>query len=111
LVGLVKDALNALMHLLLLSNKYPYNLLSFMAVYPVINRETGEQKEIKMSVHDWDQWRKDNPDWERDYSDPSTFPNFGEVGEVYDKLKKSHPGWNDVLRKASKAPGSTVKPI
>ena len=44
-------------------NKYPYNLLSFMAVYPVINRETGEQKEVKMSVHDWDQWRKDNPDW------------------------------------------------
>ena len=60
-----------------------------MAVYPVINRETGEQKEVSMSVHDWDQWRKDNPDWERDYSDPSTFPNFGEVGEVYDKLKKS----------------------
>ena len=30
-----------------------------MAVYPVINKVTGEQKEIKMSVHDWDQWKKD----------------------------------------------------
>jgi hypothetical protein len=60
-----------------------------------------------MSVHDWDQWREDNPEWERDWSDPSTFPNFGEVGEVYDKLMKSHPGWNDVLHKASKAPGSS----
>ena len=34
-----------------------------------------------------------------------------EIGEVYDKLKKSHPGWNDVLNKCSKAPGSTVKPV
>ena len=42
----------------------------------------------------------------RDYSDPSTMPGVGEVGEWADKLKKSHPGWNDVLRKASKAPSS-----
>jgi hypothetical protein len=82
-----------------------------MPSYPVVNIETGEQKEVRMSIHDWDQWRKDNPNWSRDYSDPSTFPGVGEVGEVYDKLKKSHPGWNDVLRKASKAPGSIVKPI
>ena len=82
-----------------------------MPSYPVVNSETGEQKEVKMSIHEWDQWREDNPNWSRDYSDPSTFPGVGEVGEVYDKLKKSHPGWNDVLRKASKAPGSIVKPI
>ena len=73
-----------------------------MAVYPVVNLKTGEQKEVSMSVHDWDQWREDNPDWSRDYSDPTTCPSVGEVGEVYDKLKKSHPGWNDVLHKASK---------
>tara|TARA_Y100000015_G_scaffold35404_1_gene36092 strand:- start:297 stop:476 length:180 start_codon:yes stop_codon:yes gene_type:complete len=54
---------------------------------------------------------EDNPDWQRDWSDPSTAPGCGEIGEVYDKLKKSHPGWNDVLHKCSKAPGSTVKPI
>ena len=82
-----------------------------MPSYPVVNSETGEQKEVKMSIYDWDQWREDNPNWSRDYSDPSTFPGVGEVGEIYDKLKKSHPGWNDVLRKASKAPGSIVKPI
>ena len=82
-----------------------------MPSYPVVNSETGEQKEVKMSIYDWDQWIEDNPNWSRDYSDPSTFPGVGEVGEIYDKLKKSHPGWNDVLRKASKAPGSIVKPI
>ena len=82
-----------------------------MPTYPVINKETGEQKEVKMSLAEWDQWRKDNIDWDRDWSDPSTMPAVGEVGEIYDKLKKSHPGWNDVLHKASKAPGSRVKPI
>ena len=58
-----------------------------MATYPVINKETGEQKEVAMSVHVWDQWKKDNPDWDRDYSDPSTMPGLGvEVGEWRDKL-------------------------
>ena len=37
-----------------------------MATYPVVHKETGEQKEVSMSVHDWDKWREDNPDWTRD---------------------------------------------
>ena len=82
-----------------------------MPTYPVINSDTGEQKEIKMTIGEWDKWKQNNPDWIRDYSDPSTIPGIGEVGEVYDKLKRSHPGWNDVLHKASKAPGSRVKPV
>ena len=27
-----------------------------------------------MSVHDWDKWKEENPDWSRDYSDPETMP-------------------------------------
>ena len=80
-----------------------------MPTYPVINKETGEQKEIKMTLAEWDQWRKDNIDWDKDWL--AGVAGIGEVGEVYDKLKKHHPGWNDVLHKASKAPGSRVKPI
>ncbi|OUV66827.1 MAG: hypothetical protein CBC89_04030 [Euryarchaeota archaeon TMED129] len=82
-----------------------------MATYPVINRESGEQKEVKMSIHEWTEWCKENPDWTRDWSDPSTVPGCGEVGEIYDRLKKSHPGWNDVLRKVSKQPKSNVRPV
>ena len=82
-----------------------------MATYPVINKQTGEQKEVVMSVFEWDQWCKDNPNWQRDYSDPSTVPGVGEVGEWRDKLIQRNPGWNDVLEKASRAPGSTVKKI
>ena len=28
-----------------------------MATYPVVNKTTGEQKEVVMSIHDWDQWK------------------------------------------------------
>lgn len=82
-----------------------------MATYPVINKITGEQKEVIMSVHDWDQWKKDNPDWDRDWSDPLTCPASAEVGEWKDKLVKSKPGWNDILDRASKAPKSRVSKI
>ena len=80
-----------------------------MPTYPVINKETGEKKELSMSMVSYDEWRKENPDWDRDWMEGVA--SVGEVGEIYDKLKKSHPGWNDVLHKASKAPGSTVRPI
>ena len=57
-----------------------------MATYPVVNTKTGEQKEVMMSITEWDQWCKD-------------------------KLRKSKPGWNDVLKKAAKSPGSRVKTL
>ena len=80
-----------------------------MPTYPVINKESGEKKELSMTMKAYDEWRKENPDWDRDWQ--ASVAGVGEVGEVYDKLKKSHPGWNDVLYKASKAPRSTVRPI
>ena len=82
-----------------------------MATYPVRNKETGETKEVVMSVHDWDKWKEDNPDWSRDFSDPSTCPGVGEVGEWRNKLIKSKTGWNEVLDRASRQPGATVKKI
>jgi len=87
-----------------LNNLKPYFI--DMATYPVINKETGEQKEIAMSIHVWDNWKDDNPDWERDYSDPSTMPALGvEVGEWRDKLVNRNPGWGEVLKKADKSGG------
>ena len=80
-----------------------------MPTYPVKNLKTGEQTELQMSMTEYDQWRKDNPDWDKDWM--QGVANVGEVGEVYDKLRKTHPGWNDVLHKASKAPGSKVRPV
>ena len=82
-----------------------------MATYPVVNTKTGEQKEVVMSITEWDEWKVNNPDWLRDYSDPSTMPGVGEVGEWKDKLRKTKPGWNDVLKKVQQVPGSTVKSL
>ena len=77
-----------------------------MATYPVVNSETGEQKEIMMSVHDWDQWCTDNPDWSRDYSDPANMPLMGvELGEWRDKLVNKNAGWGDILKSAEKSGG------
>jgi len=80
-----------------------------MPKYPVINLETKEKKELSMTMSEYQEWRKDNPEWDKDWM--AGVAACGEVGEVYDKLKKSHPGWNDVLRRASKMPGSNVRPI
>jgi hypothetical protein len=74
-----------------------------MATYPVINTETGEQKEVSMSVHDWDQWKEDNPDWTRDYSDPDTLPGMGvEFGDWRSKLMSKKPGWKQVMNNVKK---------
>jgi hypothetical protein len=82
-----------------------------LATYPIINTVTGEQKEISISVYEWEQWKKDNSEWIRDWSDPSTCPASAEIGEWKDKLVKKHPGWNEILDKASRAPKSRVKKI
>ena len=81
-----------------------------MATYTVVNQETGEQKEVSMSVYDWDQWKTDNPDWDRDWSDPSKMPALGvEVGEWQDKLVNKNPGWGEVLKKAEKSGGISAR--
>ena len=80
-----------------------------MPTYPVKHLKTGEQNELSMSMVEYGEWKKENPDWDKDWM--AGVASVGEIGEVYDKLKKSHPGWNDVLYKASKQPGSNVKPI
>ena len=80
-----------------------------MPTYPVINKETGEKKELSMSMVAYDEWRKENPSWDKDWSEGCA--GLGEVGEWKDKLITRNPGWNDVLHKASKSPGSRVTKI
>ena len=72
--------------------------MKILATYPVVNKETGEQKEVTMSVTEWDQWKLDNPDWTRDWSDPSTCPSSGEVGDWQDKMSRTHPGFHDIMK-------------
>ena len=76
-----------------------------MPTYPVINKETGEKKELSMTMKAYDDWRKENPDWDKDWSKgcASQSTEFRWTGEA----KSS--GWNEVLDRASKQPGATVR--
>ena len=80
-----------------------------MPTYPIINKNTGETKELIMSISEWEKWKDENfkDGWDRDWSEGCA--GIGEVGEFQDKLKKSHPSWNEVLKKAKKAGGMNSK--
>ena len=90
-------------------SKYLYLDFVTMPVYPVVNLETGETKELNMTIANYEQWRKDNPEWDKDWSQGCASP--GEVGDWQNRLVSRNPGWNDVLGRAAKMPGSVVKKI
>ena len=39
-----------------------------MPTYPVKNKVTGEEKELSMTMKAYDDWKKENPDWDKDWS-------------------------------------------
>ena len=80
-----------------------------MPTYPLKHKETGEEKELVMTVKEYEIWKEENPEWDKDWSKGCA--GIGEVGDWRNKLVSKKPGWNDVLHKASKAPGSKVKTL
>ena len=79
-----------------------------MPIYPLIHKETKETQELSMTMAEYDQWRKNNPDWDKDWSQGCA--GVGEVGDWRDKMSKTHPGWGDIMKnKVAKAPGSRVQ--
>tara|TARA_Y100001963_G_scaffold84157_1_gene116692 strand:- start:1110 stop:1361 length:252 start_codon:yes stop_codon:yes gene_type:complete len=77
-----------------------------MPTYPIKHKETGETKELIMSMTNYEQWRKDNPDWDKDWSQGSG----GVVSSVGDVYSRTDGGWNEVLSRVAEMPGSKVKP-
>tara|TARA_B100000530_G_C15824815_1_gene434965 strand:- start:210 stop:476 length:267 start_codon:yes stop_codon:yes gene_type:complete len=67
-----------------------------MPTYPVKNLKTEEKKELRMTMKEYEQWRKDNPDWDRDWQ--AGVASAGEVGEWRDKMASTHPGWVDIMK-------------
>ena len=66
-----------------------------MPTYPVKNTKTGETKEMYMTMAEYDQWRKDNPDWEKDWS--------AGIGGVTYGLPKQSDGFKEVMSKVQAA--------
>jgi hypothetical protein len=79
-----------------------------MPTYRFENTETGEIFEQWMYMADKDPYLKENPHIKALIP---TQMNVGEVGDWRNKLTSKHPSWNDVLGRAQKMPGSTVKKL
>ena len=58
-----------------------------MPTYPVINKTTGETKELSMTVSEYEQWKIDNPDWDKDWS-AGVASSISEVGAWRNKVPK-----------------------
>ena len=56
-----------------------------MPTYPVKNLKTEEKKELRMTMKEYDQWRKDNPDWDKDWQ--AGCASAGEVGVEREDVK------------------------
>jgi hypothetical protein len=80
-----------------------------MPTYPLVNQKTGEKKELSMTMLEYGQWKEENPEWDKDWSQGCA--GVGEVGDWRNKLTSKHPSWNEVLGRAQKMPGSTVKKL
>jgi hypothetical protein len=71
-----------------------------MPTYPVKHKETGETKELYMSMSEYDQWKRDNPDWDKDWSKGIGGVTYGTpkqsdgFKEVMSKVQKAHPRAN-----------------
>ena len=78
-----------------------------MPTYPVKNLKTGETKELSMTMKQYSEWREENPDWDRDWSQGCASP--GEVGEMQFKGEANSSGWNEILDRASRQPGANVR--
>ena len=78
-----------------------------MPTYPVINKETGEKKELSMTMKEYDQWRKDNPGWAKNWQ--AGVAGVGEVGDMHLKGEANSSGWNEILDRASRQPGANVR--
>ena len=71
-----------------------------MPTYPVINKTTGEKKELSMTMKAYDEWRKENPDWDKDWSQGIAGTTYGDpkqsdgFKEVMSKVQEQHPRAN-----------------
>ena len=78
-----------------------------MPTYPIKHKETGEKKELSMTMKEYDTWRKENPDWDKDWQ--AGCAGVGEIGYMTKKGEANSAGWNEILDRASRQPGSNVR--
>ena len=78
-----------------------------MPTYPLKNKKTGETKELVMTMKEYCTWKDENPDWDKDWS--KGVAGVGEIGDMFAKGEANSSGWNEILDRASRQPGATVR--
>ena len=79
-----------------------YLILKWLQLLNLLSKET---KTLSMTMKEYCDWKDENPDWDKDWSKgcAGIDTEFRWTGEA----KSS--GWNEVLDRASKQPGATVR--
>tara|TARA_B100001057_G_scaffold86325_1_gene82222 strand:- start:644 stop:877 length:234 start_codon:yes stop_codon:yes gene_type:complete len=67
-------------------------------MYSVKHLKTGEQKEMTMTISQYEEWRKENPDWDKDWMAGVASAVSG-VGDYQNKLPQ---GFKDRLNNVKK---------
>tara|TARA_B100000941_G_scaffold245005_1_gene189357 strand:- start:392 stop:631 length:240 start_codon:yes stop_codon:yes gene_type:complete len=69
-----------------------------MPQYDVKNLKTGETKQLNLTIASYEQWREDNPDWDKDWQ-AGIASAVREVGDYQNKLPQ---GFKDRLNNVKK---------
>ena len=77
-----------------------------MPTYPVIHKETKEKKELSMKMAEYDIWRKENPDWDKDWQ-AGHAKSISEVGDWRNKVPSDLQTKINRIRDTN--PGSNIR--
>ena len=72
--------------------------VQIMPQYDVKNLKTGETKQLNLTIANYEQWREDNPDWDKDWQ-AGIASAVREVGDYQNKLPQ---GFKDRLNNVKK---------
>jgi len=71
-----------------------------MPTYPVLNTKTGDKKTLRMTMKEYCDWRDENPDWDKDWSEGTGGVTYGQpkqsdgFKEVMSRVQENHPRAN-----------------
>lgn len=71
-----------------------------MPTYPVLNTKTGDKKTLHMTMKEYCDWRDENPDWDKDWSEGTGGVTYGQpkqsdgFKEVMSRVQENHPRAN-----------------
>ena len=69
-----------------------------MPLYSVKNYKTGEEKDLNMTISQYEEWRTANPEWEKNWQ-AKVASAVSEVGDYQNKLPQ---GFKDRLNNVKK---------